>query len=496
MYDLGKITKVQLNDALGFPIAFQPQSVGNIKAPHFVMAVQSYLVQKYGEDMVDHGGLRVMTTLDWNLQQAAETAVASGVARNQQLYQAFNGALIAQDPKTGQVLAMVGSRNYFATSSLPLGCTPSVNCKFDPNFNVAMQGLRQPGSSLKPFIYMTAFQKGYTPDSILFDIPTEFSTVSTCPSVPNFKAATDTKCYHPQNFEGVFNGPMSIRDSLAQSENVPAVEMLYLVGEKDAIKNAYSFGFTTLTDPDLYGLSLVLGGGAVRLYDEVEAYSVLANEGIKHDQSMILQVRDSDGNVLESYQDKPTQVGDAQSIRLVTSILSDSSARAPLFQSSLNLTVFPGYDVALKTGTSNDFHDAWAMGYTPSLVVGVWAGNNDNVAMKKNGSSILAAVPMWSAFMKKALPMMPNETFNKPDPVNPTNPVLAGFYPAENPPHSILYYVDRNNPTGPAPVNPASDSQFKNWEAAMQAWTATHPLVPAIPSGSSTLPASPPLIQQ
>lgn len=458
MYQLGKITKPQLDEALAYKIVFQPQSIGGIKAPHFVMAVEDYLLQKYGEDIVARGGLRVTTTLDWGLQQDAETAVTQGVARNTELYQAKNGALVAEDPTTGQILALVGSANYFDT-------------KNDGNFNVATQGLRQPGSSLKPFVYMTGFQMGYTPDTILFDVPTEFSTDSSCPSTPDF-TATNKKCFHPQDFEGTFAGPLSIRNALAQSVNVPAVEMLYLVGEKNAIQNAYNFGLTTLTDPASYGLSLVLGGGAVRLIDLTEAYSVLSQSGVKHNQTMILQVQDTKGNILESYNDQTQQVADAQSVRLVNDILSDPQARAPLMGGSQNLTVFPGYDVALKTGTSNDYRDAWSMGYTPSLVVGVWAGNNNNAPMQKNGSSILAAVPIWHAFMQQALPKVPVETFTKPDPPAENKPILAGNYLDNNQIHSILYYVDKDDPAGPPPANPAADPQFTNWETATLAWAA------------------------
>ncbi len=476
MYAQGKITQKQLSDALAYKMVFQPQSQGAIKAPNFVMAVENYLIQKYGEDMVDNGGLKVITTLNWPLQQQAETAITQGVARDTQLYKAYNGALVAEDPTTGQIVAMVGSANYFATSSLPVGCTPSVNCKFDPQFNVATQGLRQPGSSLKPFIYLTAFQEGYSPDSILFDVPTEFSTNSSCPTIPNFNSnVTNSKCFHPQNFEGTFIGPVSMRDALAQSINVPAVETLYLVGEQRAIQNAFNFGFTTLTDPSQYGLALVLGGGAVHLIDEASAYSVLANEGVKHAQSMVLQVQDSQNNVLESWQDQATQVADAQSVNLINDVLSDAAARAPLMQASQNLTVFPGYDVALKTGTSNDYRDAWAIGYTPSLVVAVWAGNNDNSVMVRNGSSILAAVPMWSAFMAQALPEVPNATFIQPDPVNESKPILAGVAYPDGVPHSDLYYINRNDPTGPPPTNPAADPQFGNWEAALQNWATSHP---------------------
>lgn len=467
MYAAGKITKSQLSDALAYKITFQPQSasgVGNgIKAPHFVMAVEQYLYQKYGENMVDRGGLKVTTTLNWDMQQAAETAVTAGVARDKQLYDSTNGALIAQDPTTGQILALVGSVDYFDTTN-------------DGNFDVATQGLRQPGSSLKPFVYLTGFQMGYTPDTILFDLPIEFSTNPACPAVPDF-TSTNKNCFHPQDFEGTFSGPMIVRNALAQSVNVPAVEMLYMVGIPNALQNTTAFGITTLNNPDQYGLSLVLGGGAVHLIDLTEAYSVLADDGVRHAQTMILQVQDGNGNALESYADQTHQVADAQSVRLVNDILSDPNAREPLFQASQNLTIFPGYDVALKTGTSNDYRDAWAMGYTPSLVVGVWAGNNNNTPMKRQGSSILAAVPMWNAFLANVLPSVPNTTFTPPDPPSEPKPILAGQYIINGQVHSTLYYVDKNNPDGPDPANPSSDPQFHNWELAVQNWTAANPSV-------------------
>lgn len=456
MYELGKINKTQLTNALAEKIVFQPQSLTGINAPHFITAVQDYLVQKYGETMVDNGGLKIITTLDWTLQQEAEAAVTAGAAQNEKLYNGTNAALVAEDPKTGQILAMVGSRNYFDT-------------KNDGNFNVATQGLRQPGSSLKPFIYLMAFQKGYAPQTTLFDTPTEFSTDPSCPMIPDFTNTSKT-CFHPQNFEGTFVGPVSMRDALAQSINVPAVKTLYLVGLHDAVSNMNNFGLTTLTNPDAYGLSLTLGGGAVRLIDLMKAYSALAADGIKHDQVMILSVKDADGNTLESYNDHSVQVSDPQSVRLINDVLSDANARSGLFQNSLSLTVFPGHDVALKTGTSNDYRDAWAMGYTPSLVVGVWAGNNNNSPMQRSGSSILAAVPTWSSFMSQALQSVPNEEFPTPNPVNPSKPILAGNYIINNQVHSELYYINTSDPTGSDPVNPSDDPQFKNWEASVLNW--------------------------
>jgi membrane peptidoglycan carboxypeptidase len=457
MYTLKKITKAQFNAAVAEKITFQPESIGGIKAPHFVMAVQEYLVQKYGEDAVDKTNMKVITTLDWNLEQKAEAAVSQGAARNEKLYEGKNAALVAEDPKTGQILALVGSRDYFDIAN-------------DGNFDVATQGLRQPGSSLKPFVYLTAFEKGYTPDTVLFDVPTEFSTDLSCPAVPDFSTTTKN-CFRPQDFEGTFAGPMPIRTALAQSVNIPAVKMLYLVGIKDAISTVSSFGVTTLTDPNAYGLSLVLGGGAVHLADLTEAYSALAADGVKHAQTMVLQVQDANGKVLESYADNATQVADPENVRLINNILSDVNARSGLFQNSIDLTVFPGYDVALKTGTSNDYRDAWSMGYTPDLAVGVWAGNNNNAPMQRNGSSILAAIPIWHAFMAQALTQYQPDAFPAPrTTAPPSKPILAGNYTASNQIHTILYYVDKNNPTGPAPADPAADPQFNHWETGVINW--------------------------
>ncbi len=460
MYDLGKISKSDFAAAKKEQLAFSPQNPKGILAPHFVMGVMDYLTQKYGDSMVRVGGLKVTTTLDWNLQQIAEKAVSDGAAQNETLYSGKNAALVAQDAKTGQILSMVGSRDYFDIQN-------------GGNFNVATQGLRQPGSALKPFVYMTAFSKGYTPDTVLFDVPTEFSTYPDCPAVPDYKD-DNPHCFHPENFDGIFRGPVTLRTALAQSINIPAVKTLYLSKIADVVKNANAFGLNTLDNPNRYGLSLVLGGGAVKLVDLVEAYSVLAQEGTKHNQTMVLEVRDQRGNVLETFNDQSAQVIDPEYPRIIDSILSDSTARAGLFQNSLSLTVFPNHDVAMKTGTSNDYRDAWTVGYTPSLVVGVWAGNNDNSPMQRHGSSILAAVPIWHAFMDKALQNQPTETFTRPDSLAPEKPFLRGDYTYGNQIHTVLYYVDKNNPTGAPPQDPTADSQFNNWETGVINWAKTN----------------------
>lgn len=450
MRDLGKISDQELAHALASPAAIAPRRAG-LKAPHFVMAVQEYLVRKYGERVVERGGLRVISTLDWDLEQAAERAVEVGAKRNEDLYGGTNAALIAEDPKTGEVLALVGSRDYFDTAR-------------EGNFNVATQGLRQPGSALKPFVYLTAFEKGYTPETILFDVPTNFDTTG-----------EPSRAYEPENFDGVFRGPVSLRTALAQSINVPAVKTLYLAGIDAVIENARRFGLTTLQDPRHYGLSLVLGGGAVRLADLVHAYATLAAEGVRRSQTFVLEVRDSSGRILERYQPREERVADPYYPRLVTSILSDEKAREGLFRNSLGLTVFPGYDVALKTGTSDDYRDAWALGYTPNIVIGVWAGNNDNSPMKKKGSSILAAVPIWHDVMKEALRRRPKERFTPPEVRPPSKPILEGVYPAGQGIHSILYFVRRDDPFGSPPDDPSRDPQFPNWERGVLAWFAERP---------------------
>ncbi len=455
MLELGKVTRKEYDEALKFPVSFSSQGK-EIKAPHFVMSVQEYLVQKYGEDMVRKGGLRVTTTLNWDLQQVAEKAVSDGAQRNEKLYGGSNSALVAEDPKTGEVLALVGSRDYFDTAN-------------DGNFDVATQGLRQPGSALKPFVYLAAFEKGLTPDTVLFDVPTEFAANNpACPAEPDFE--NDNKeCFHPQDY-GEFKGPVSIRTALAQSINIPAVKALYIAGVGDVVKKAASFGLTTLSSPDIYGLSLVLGGGAVRLINLVDAYSVLSQDGVKHKQTMVLEVKNSIGKILESYKDEGLRITAPEPVRAINGILSDVEARRGLFGAGVGITTFPGQDVALKTGTSNDYRDAWAIGYTPAIVVGVWAGNNDNSPMHRQGSSILAAVPIWHDFMAEATKNIPQDTFIKPESVSPAKPILAGDYLNNKQVHTILYYIDRDDPLGPPPSHPEADPQFVNWESGVLRW--------------------------
>ncbi len=462
MNSLNFIDEHQLETARNEEVEFQPQNIGSIQAPHFVMMVKKYLEEKYGAELVENGGLIVKTTIDWDMQKEAEKSVADGAERNKELYNGSNAALVAQDPKTGQILALVGSADYF-------------NEEINGQFDVATQGLRQPGSTFKPFVYMTAFEKGFTPDTIIFDVPTEFTPNNkNCPVYVDFSNESPD-CFHPENFEESFSGPVTMKEALAESKNIPSVKVLYLAGLRDSIEKAKKMGLETLKDSSNYGLSLVLGSGEVRLIDLVNAYSVFAEEGIKHKQSFILSIEDNKGNELEKYEDSSERVVDEVYTQTINQILSDIGLRSNLFHSSLSLTTFNGYDVALKTGTTNDYRDAWTMGYTPFLTVGVWAGNAYE-PMQRHGSSILAALPIWNDFMKKTINNFPSETFNSPEkPITSSVPMLDGQYIVQengSPQiHSILYYIDKDNPTRRTEEGSKKiDSQFYNWEMPVIKW--------------------------
>jgi len=466
MNKLDYISKTEKESALKIKLEFSQQASG-IKAPHFVITIQEYLINKYGEDFIRTAGLRVITTLDWELQQLAEKVAKEGAERNKNLYQGYNSAIVAQDATTGQILALVGSKDYFAEPE-PEGCKTGLNCYFEGNFNVATQGLRQPGSAMKPLAYATAFQKGYSPETVVFDLPTEFAADNpNCPLIIDFSKNEENKeCFHPHNFDERFRGPVNLRNSLAQSINVPSVKTLYLAGIDNVLKLAKDLGISTLTERSRYGLSLVLGGGEVKLAELVGAYSVFAQDGKKYKQTMVLEIKDKKGKVLEKYQPSFEEVLKPQVVRLINDVLSDVEARSALFENSLNLTIFPNHEVALKTGTTNDYRDAWAIGYTPSLVVGVWAGNNNNEPMQKRAGSILAAIPMWHDFLAEALKNRTPIAFVRSETIVQNKPMFRGdyvinyevggeIYPQI---HDILFYVNKNSP------------QFENWETPVTEW--------------------------
>ncbi len=457
MKTLGYISNDQYQKASKEKLEFK-SSNDSIQAPHFVMMVKEYLATKYGESAVENGGLKITTTLDSNLQSIAEETVTKYSAINKDKYKATNAALVSIDPKTGDLLALVGSKDYF-------------NVVDEGNFNVAIAN-RQPGSSFKPFAYAAALEKGYPDDTVVFDLKTEFNPNCN----PDSSETTDKyglDCYHPQNYDGRYRGPVTFRQGLAQSLNVPSVKVLYLAGINDTMDLAEKMGITTLGDKSRFGLSLVLGGAEVKLVDLVSAYGVFANEGIRNPWSFIQKVESSDGQVLEQRNTTPERVLDAQTARLISNMLSDNSARASVFGYSSSLYL-PGHDVAAKTGTTQENRDAWVVGYSPSLATGVWTGNNKNESMTKEGAGISASGPMWHEFMTKALSTMPIEKFTNPDPVTANKPMLDGNYTylpnsGSSPEyHEILYYVDKRNPLGPIPSNPGLDSQFTNWEWAVR----------------------------
>lgn len=476
----------------------------NIRAPHFVFMVREYLDEKFGEEFVERGGLKVITTLDWRLQEEAEKAIREGTERNEKLVGGFNASLVALDPRSGEILSLVGSRDYW-THSLPEGCAPGVDCKFDPHVNVALRA-RQPGSAFKPFVYATAFKKGYTPETVLFDVPTEFNPLCTHDGTPGPLVKDEKDCYHPQNYDGAFRGPVSLRRALAQSLNVPSVKLLYLAGVADSIETARTLGISTLTDPGRYGLSLVLGGAEVTLLDMTSAFGVFSQEGLLHPPASVLRIENAAGVVLEEKKETSLPVLDTEVARTLNDILSDNDARIPIFSPQSSL-FFPGRPVAAKTGTTQDFRDAWVVGYTPSLVAGVWVGNNDNSPMDKASVSIMVAGPLWHNFLASALSQTPPEDFGRPAERRPEKPVFRGIYrsgeivkidrvsrklaTSYTPENlieelglgsisSILAHVRKGDPQGAPPDNPSLDPQFSNWEEGIRGWLAKNPI--SIPS--------------
>lgn len=483
MLSMNTITQEEYTKAKAEIVEFKQDENKGIKAPHFVFYVRDYLVEKYGEEALQNGGMSVITTLDYGLQEKAEAIVKKGALTNETKYKASNAGMVAIDPKTGQILVMVGSRDYFDKA-------------IDGNYNIAT-AKRQPGSSFKPFVYGRALQEGYTPDTILIDAPTEFNPSCTAYGQPN---RNTNPCYMPRNFTGGSYGPMTLRQSLGRSINVTAVKLLYLVGVRDAIKFAEDVGIKTLTTPDRYGLSLVLGGGEVRLIDMTSAYGVFANGGVRNPATPILKITDDKGTVLEEYTQKEDQVIPRQVALQLSDILSDKQARMGVFQPGNNME-FSNYQVAAKTGTSNDYKDGWIIGFTPSISVGVWVGNNDNKEMNPT-SSVSTSGPIWREFMNYVLPKYGNEYFEKPQPEpSDLKPVLRGYWQGGDsytidtvsgllateltPPetrkdivtgqaHDILHWLNKDNPRGPAPQNPYDDPQYSHWEISVQNYFATH----------------------
>ncbi|MFC1700818.1 penicillin-binding protein [Patescibacteria group bacterium] len=482
MVKLGYITEQESEQAKQEKLKYTLKN--DLKAYHFIAMIREYLENKYGHLYADinSAGLKVYTTLDWDLQKLAEEIITEKVKINEEKYNATNAALVSIDPKTGQLLCLVGSKDYS-----------------ENQFNVATSPHRQPGSSFKPFAYAAAFKKGYTPETIIYDLETNFG---------KFGPPGQEKEYIPQNYDTKFRGPVTMKQGLSQSLNIPSVKTLYLAGIDETIKLAQDMGITTLQDRKSYGLSLVLGGGEVKLLDETAAYSVFANDGIKNKLNMILKIEDNYGNILEEYKEEPEQILTEQIARQINSILSDEDARAPMMGSHSKLYL-PNHPAAAKTGTTQDYSDGWTIGYTPSLTTGVWAGNNDFAQkMKKGAAGLYVAAPIWNDFMVKAYDIViarneqnkesekniPNqfilpkeiEEFVYPEktpsnkksvfrgeldavrikinketgqPAEPSTPIGLIEEKIYTESHSILYYSDLLN-----------DQQFSNWEESVLRW--------------------------
>lgn len=434
------------------------------------MYVKELLTQRYGEKIVEQGGLKVYTSLDFKKQKIAEEKIKQGVEKNKK-WNATNAALVAIDPKTGEILAMVGSKDYF-------------NLKEDGNVNIAIR-LRQPGSSFKPIVYAAAFKKGFTSQTVLFDLETNFDT-------------TGKKAYIPKNYDGTEHGQVTLKKALAGSLNIPTIKILYLTGINYVLDLADELGYSTFQNRENFSLPLALGAGEVKLLEHTNAFGVFSQEGMRHEITPILKIEDSRGKTLEDYtsSNQGQRILDEEVCRQINDILSDNNARSYIFGSRNNLTLGKR-PVAAKTGTTNDFRDAWIMGYTPSLVAGVWVGNNNNSKMKIKAVGGDIAAPIWNAFMKEALKNTPIEKFIPPKKIITNKAVLNGKFVEEtivkidkasgklatdltplsfvvekkySKVHDILYFVNKDDPQGPYPKQAWKDPQFKNWEAPVKKW--------------------------
>ncbi|HNU95908.1 MAG TPA: PBP1A family penicillin-binding protein [Candidatus Magasanikbacteria bacterium] len=463
--DDNQITATEYEQAVTEEIRLDKTS-GILAAPHFVLYIRQLLADKYGEKAVDSGGFKVITTLDLDKQLLAEKIISEQGEKFATESNANNASLVAMDPKTGQILSMVGSRDF-------------ENKEINGQYNVATLGRRQPGSSFKPFVYAFAFEKGYTPETVLYDV------------ITNFDRRTGSE-YTPKNYDGKEYGLVTMRKALQGSLNIPAVKTLYLVGVNETIEFARRFGYTTFTGD--YGLSLVLGGGEVKLLEHTNAYATLANNGVYNEPVSILKIIDNTGKIIEEWKPREgTKAVEPEVAATITNVLSDNSARAYIF--GLNSTLFlADRPVAAKTGTTNDNKDAWTMGYTPSLVTGVWVGNTKPSPMKAGGNKLAGVI--FNQFMKETLAGTPAENFPTPPENDSNKPILNGTdggvlvkvnrfngkiatssTPPEliesrlfAPPHDILHYVDKNDPRGAEPDNPGKDSQYQNWEDALLEW--------------------------
>ncbi len=464
----GYITKQQeqqaLNEITNYKFSTHDLS---LKAAHFVMYVKSELVKMFGEQEVESGGLTVTTTLNYTIEKYAEDTVKSQIAALKQ-YHVSNGAAVVRDPETGEILAMVGSTDYFDKTNAG-------------SYNDALAN-RQPGSSLKPIMYSVAFEKGYTPATMVMDVPTDFQENAQMPP------------YEPVDYEGTYAGPVQLRFALGNSLNIPAVKMLARVGIKPVMQQAYNMGINnwnpTPETLSQVGLSLVLGGRETTLLDETTAYGVFATGGIRHNPVSILKVTDAKGNVLYQYQPIAGKRVIPDNISfLISHILLDNNARTLAFGPNSWLVV-PGKTVSVKTGTTDEKRDNWTIGYTPSYVVGVWVGNNDDSPMNQAiASGETGASPIWNKIMSYVLKGKPDEQPKKPDDVIAKQvDTLFGGLPVENQPTRSEYFIKGTEPTKTSPdykmangklyydvqeSDPVSKDGVNRWQLGIDEWIHT-----------------------
>lgn len=380
MVEDGYISQLQADQARKEKLVFNQDRI-DIAAPHFVMYVRKLLAERYGENVVAKGGLEVRTTLDLDLQNLTQEIVSAEIAKLAN-FRISNGAALVTNPKTGEILAMVGGANYFDFAN-------------DGQVNVTIRP-RQPGSSIKPLTYALAFERGKTAATVVDDSPVVYQIAGSKP-------------YAPKNYDGRFRGPVTLREALASSYNIPAVKLLAELGVNDLIDQAEAMGISTWQDRSRFGLSLTLGGGEVLMTDLATAYSTFANLGYPVSINPFLEVTNYKGETLyrndcalkqtNCYEDL---VLSPKSAHLITDILSDNLARTPAFGAFSVLNI-PGQQVAVKTGTTNSMKDNWTIGYITDRLVATWVGNNDNMPMSYVASGITGASPIWNKIMVSLL---------------------------------------------------------------------------------------------
>lgn len=381
MVEDGYITLEQAEEAKKEKLAFQ-KDVTNIFAPHFVMYVKDILAQKYGEQMLTQGGLEVTTSLDLTLQNISQQAVVDELNKLSRM-NVTNGAVLVTNPQTGEILSMVGSKDYF-------------DFAHDGQVNVTTRP-RQPGSSIKPLTYATAFERtNFNPSTIIDDRPVSYQLAG-------------SPAYTPVNYDGKYHGKVTVRESLGSSYNIPAVKTLAQVGVDNLIDKAEKMGITTWGDRKRFGLSLTLGGGEVLMTDMAQVYGTFATYGYTVDLNPILEIKNYKGEIIYQNTCVTDQTKCPRSFNLdpriayqITDILSDNKARTPAFGPASVLYV-PGQQIAVKTGTTNSLRDNWTIGYTTNRLVAVWVGNNDNSPMSYVASGITGASPIWNTVIRSML---------------------------------------------------------------------------------------------